>query len=46
MPQYSARAESMGVAAGRAAPDLVILGLWSAVTLMLAFWKFLRYDVR
>jgi ABC-type transport system involved in multi-copper enzyme maturation permease subunit len=46
MPAYTPRAESLGVALGRAAPDLVILGLWSAVTLMLAFWKFLRYDVR
>ncbi|HXV87287.1 MAG TPA: ABC transporter permease subunit [Gemmatimonadales bacterium] len=46
LPQFTARAESLGVALGRAAPDLVILGVWSAVTLLLAFWRFLRYDVR
>ena len=46
MPQYTVRAEGLGVALGRAAPDLVILGLWSAATLMLAFWRFLTYDVR
>ena len=46
MPQYRARAEGFGTALGRAAPDMVILGLWSAVMLMLAFAKFLKYDVR
>ncbi len=46
MPQYRPRAEALGAALGRAAPDLVILGLWSTVMLLLAFWKFLRYDVR
>ncbi len=46
MPAYRARAESFAAALGRAAPDMVILGFWSAVMLMLAFWKFLRYDVR
>ncbi len=46
MPSYRPRTESLTAALGRAAPDLVILGLWSAIMLMLAFWKFLRYDVR
>ena len=46
MPNYQPRAESLASALGRAAPDLVILGMWSTVMLMLAFWKFLRYDVR
>lgn len=46
MPAYRAHQESLAGALGRAAPDLVILGLWSTVMLMLAFWKFLRYDVR
>jgi len=46
MPQYRPRPEALGAALGRAAPDLMILGLWSAVMLMLAFWKFMRYDVR
>jgi ABC-type transport system involved in multi-copper enzyme maturation permease subunit len=46
LPAYQARGETFAAALGRAAPDLVILGLWSATMLMLAFWKFLKYDVR
>ena len=46
MPTYRPRTEAFASALGRAAPDMVILGLWSAVMMMLAFWKFLRYDVR
>jgi len=46
MPSYQPRREALSGAVGRAAPDMVILGLWSAVMLMLAFWKFQAYDVR
>jgi len=46
MPAFSARPESFLFAVGRAAPDLVIMGLWAAGALLLAFAKFLKYDVR
>jgi ABC-2 type transport system permease protein len=46
VPAFSARSESFLSAMGRAAPDLVIMGLWAAGALLLAFAKFLRYDVR
>ena len=46
MPAFSAKPESFAAALGRAAPDLVIMALWAAGALLLAFWKFLRYDVR
>jgi len=46
LPAFSARPESFLSAMGRAAPDLVIIGLWAAGALLLAFAKFLRYDVR
>ena len=46
LPQFAPQAESFAAALGRAAPDLVILGLWAAGALLLAFAKFLKYDVR
>jgi hypothetical protein len=46
LPQFRPQQESFLAAIGRAAPDLVILGLWAAGALLLAFAKFLRYDVR
>ena len=46
VPVFSARPESFISAMGRAAPDLVIMGFWAAGALLLAFAKFLRYDVR
>jgi ABC-type transport system involved in multi-copper enzyme maturation permease subunit len=46
MPAFKPAPEPLAAAMGRAAPDLVILGLWSVAMLMLAFWKFLKYDVR
>jgi ABC-2 type transport system permease protein len=46
LPQFRPQQESFLSAVGRAAPDLVILGLWAAGALLLAFAKFLRYDVR
>lgn len=46
LPAFASRPESLAAAAGRAAPDLVILGLWAAGALLLAFAKFLKYDVR
>jgi ABC-2 type transport system permease protein len=45
-PAFSAGSESFLSALGRAAPDLVIMGLWAATALLLAFAKFLKYDVR
>jgi len=46
LPAFTSRPESFVAAAGRAAPDLVILGFWAAGALLLAFAKFLKYDVR
>ena len=46
VPSFTARPESFLSALGRAAPDLVIMGLWAAGALLLAFARFLRYDVR
>jgi hypothetical protein len=46
LPAFTSRPESFAAAAGRAAPDLVILGFWAAGALLLAFAKFLKYDVR
>jgi len=46
LPQFHPQGESLVAALGRAAPDLVILGLWAAGALLLAFAKFLKYDVR
>jgi hypothetical protein len=46
LPVFASRPESFAAAAGRAAPDLVILGFWAAGALLLAFAKFLKYDVR
>lgn len=46
MPSFGSRPESFVSALGRAAPDLLLMGLWSAAALLLAFAKFMRYDVR
>ncbi|HKV76050.1 MAG TPA: ABC transporter permease subunit [Gemmatimonadales bacterium] len=46
MPAFKPQAEPLSAAMSRAAPDMMILGLWSVAMLMLAFWKFLKYDVR
>lgn len=46
VPAFTARPEAFVSALGRAAPDLVIMGFWAAGALLLAFAKFLRYDVR
>jgi ABC-2 type transport system permease protein len=46
LPEFRPAPESLVGALGRAAPDLVILGLWAAGALLLAFARFLRYDVR
>lgn len=45
-PKFRAQAEPILAAFGRAAPDLVILGLYASIAFMLAFAKFMRYDVR
>lgn len=45
-PKFNARSESLGRSLQRAAPDLVILSLYAAIALMLAFANFMRYDVR
>jgi len=46
VPSFTVRPESFLSALGRAAPDLVIMGFWAAGALLLAFSKFLKYDVR
>ena len=46
MPQFRARPESYGGSLARAAPDLLLMGLWAAGALLVAFARFLRYDVR
>lgn len=46
LPQFRPQAESLLASFGRAVPDLVILGLWATVALLLAFARFLKYDVR
>ncbi len=46
MPQFRARPESYASALGRAAPDLAIMALWAAGALLVAFARFLKYDVR
>ena len=46
LPVFASRPESFASAAGRAAPDLVILGFWAAGALLAAFARFLKYDVR
>ena len=46
MPQFRARPESYASALARAAPDLVIMALWAAGALLVAFARFMKYDVR
>jgi len=46
VPSFTSRPESFLSALGRAAPDLVIMGFWAAGALLMAFAKFLKYDVR
>ena len=46
LPQLSSQPESFGRALARAAPDLVIMALWAAAALLLAFARFMKYDVR
>jgi ABC-type transport system involved in multi-copper enzyme maturation permease subunit len=46
MPQFTPRRESAVAALGRAAPDLAVMAVWAAVALMLAFARFMKYDVR
>jgi ABC-type transport system involved in multi-copper enzyme maturation permease subunit len=46
MPGFGSRPESFGAALGRAAPDLLLMAAWAATALLLAFAKFMRYDVR
>jgi ABC-type transport system involved in multi-copper enzyme maturation permease subunit len=46
MPQFRAQPESYASALGRAAPDLVIMALWAAGALLVAFARFMKYDVR
>jgi ABC-type transport system involved in multi-copper enzyme maturation permease subunit len=45
-PTFAPRREGLGQALGRIAPDLLVLGLYTTVALLLAFGRFLRYDVR
>jgi ABC-type transport system involved in multi-copper enzyme maturation permease subunit len=46
LPRFAPRPESFAAALGRAAPDLVIMGLWACAGLLLAFARFMKYDVR
>jgi len=46
LPRFAARPESFASELGRATPDLVILALWAAAGLLLAFSRFMKYDVR
>jgi ABC-2 type transport system permease protein len=46
MPAFGARPESFASALGRATPDLFVLALWASAALLLAFARFMRYDVR
>ena len=46
LPRFAPRPESFGAALGRATPDLVIMALWAAAGLLLAFGMFMKYDVR
>ena len=45
-PSFGPRREGLGEALGRTAPDLVVLALYAAVAFLLAFSRFLKYDVR
>ncbi len=46
LPRFAPRPESFAAALGRAAPDLVIMALWACGGLLLAFARFMKYDVR
>lgn len=41
-----AQPEGYASALGRGPPDLVIMALWAAGALLVAFARFLKYDVR
>ena len=45
-PAFAARPEGLGNALARTAPDLVVLALYSTIAFLLAFSRFLKYDVR
>jgi hypothetical protein len=45
-PTFGPRREGWGDALARTAPDLVVLALYAAVAFLLAFSRFLKYDVR
>lgn len=45
-PAFAPQRAAMGDVLARSAPDLVILALYAAIAFMLAFAKFLKYDVR
>jgi ABC-type transport system involved in multi-copper enzyme maturation permease subunit len=46
LPRFTPRPESFAAALGRAAPDLVIMGMWACAGLLLAVARFMKYDVR
>jgi hypothetical protein len=46
LPRFASRPESFASELGRATPDLVILAVWAAAGLLLAFSRFMKYDVR
>jgi ABC-2 type transport system permease protein len=46
LPKFESRPETVGASLGRAMPDLVIMALWAVAGLLLAFERFMKYDVR
>lgn len=45
-PSFGPRREAWAEALARTVPDLVVLALYAAVAFLLAFSRFLKYDVR
>jgi len=45
-PAFTPRREGLGDALARTTPDLVVLALYSTIAFLLAFSRFLKYDVR
>lgn len=45
-PAFAPRREGLGESLARTTPDLVVLALYSTIAFLLAFSRFLKYDVR
>jgi ABC-type transport system involved in multi-copper enzyme maturation permease subunit len=46
LPPFEFHEEPVGVSINKALPDMGFLVLWSAVFFLIAYFRFLRYDVR